>query len=119
MIRKAIFIFGLLVFTNVAAWSVAGPPIIGIYGGGNNETQTRAPECGVDALYPSIHWHESSPWMAEMTANAHRHGIKVYPSLAPAYDGYQDKHYPFAVAHPQFWERRRDGTLVNQGEAVN
>ena len=94
-------------------------PIIGLYGGANNETRLKAAECGIDVLYPSINWYEPNDWLAAMVAKAHEAGIKVYPSLAAAYDGLGEKHHAFAAANPQFWEKRRDGTVLDRGTQVS
>jgi hypothetical protein len=95
-----------------------GKPVIGVYGGTNGVTQARAPECGVDELYPSIHWYEANEWLSGMVAAAHRNGIKVIPSLASAYDGIGDERHEFAKAHPEFLEKRRDGVLLDKGDRV-
>ena len=114
---KTILVSLLLVWA--AEVRAGSPPMIGIYGGGNNETQVRGADAGVDFFYPSIHWYENHSWLTDLVAFAQKNGIKVYPSLAGAYDGYQDKHHAFAAAHPEFWEKRIDGTVMDRGEFVN
>jgi hypothetical protein len=102
-----------------STFAIAANPIIAIYGGANGETNDRAVEVGLDVIYPSVSWYEPQPWLAQVTENAHAKGIKVYPSLASAYDGYGDKHHQFAAAHPECWEQRKDGTVLDRGEFVN
>ena len=59
-------------------------PVIGVYGGANNETVAKAAACGVDILFPSITWYEPNDWMKGMVERSHRLNMKVYPSLAVA-----------------------------------
>lgn len=99
--------------------TLAAEPIIGIYGGGSAQTQQKAHQVGVDVLYPSVEWFTVPPWMKAMVQKAHEQGIKVYPSLASAYDGHDGGMNPFAAAHPEWIERRKNGSLLNTGEAIS
>ena len=95
-----------------------GKPLVGVYGGTGTRTVVKSIELGVDVLFPAIYWHENPPFLKNIAASAHEHGIEVYPSVAVASDGYEDKHTDFAVAHPEYWEKRRDGRLINSGVQV-
>lgn len=114
-----------ILFVSILAILLAGDltqaaePVIGIYGGTNGQTQINAPKAGVDLLYPSVDWFQVPPWMKAMVRQAHENGIKIYPSLASAYDGHNGRLTPFAAAHPQYIERRKNGSLLNTGEALN
>lgn len=99
--------------------AAATDPIIAVYGGTNPATIDRAIESGVDMLFPSIHWYGEPKGLRNNIERAHAHGIEVYPSLAVAYDGHGESHHEFARDHPQFWEKRQDGSRVNRGAAVN
>ena len=72
--------------------AAATDPIIAVYGGTKPATIDRAIESGVDMLFPSIHWYGEPKGLRNNIERAHAHGIEVYPSLAVAYDGYQEKH---------------------------
>ncbi|MCC7349002.1 MAG: family 10 glycosylhydrolase [Phycisphaerales bacterium] len=111
-------LFALLFFIPPAFGGTLNP-IIAIYGGSNSQTQERAPAEGVDVYYPSIDWYQTPPWLAGMTKAAHEQGIKVYPSLAAAYDASGGKPTPFAAEHSEFWEKRKNGTLLDSGDAIN
>lgn len=113
---RLLVIVGMLL---AGRWSLAGEPVIGIYGGAGGETQIMAPRVGVDVFYPSVDWFEVAPWLKGMVEQAHRQGIKVYPSLASAYDGHNGQLNPFAAAHPEFFEHRKAGSLLNSGDAIN
>ena len=93
-------------------------PFVVVYGGTGTRTVDKAIELGVDALVPSVNWYSEHDFMKRITERCHRHGIKVLPSYATASDGYHDKQHEFATAHPQWWEKRRDGRLVNTGVHV-
>jgi len=97
----------------------ASKPLIGLYGGGHNSTLPQATECGVTIFYPSVSWENPPEWLTTMTAAAHERGISVYPSLASAYDADEGKLNKFASAHPEFLEKRRDGTLLNSGDTMS
>jgi len=99
--------------------AAATDPIIAVYGGTNPATIDQAIESGVDMLFPSIHWYGEPDGLRNNIERARTHGIKVYPSLAVAYDGHGESHHEFARNHPQFWEKRQDGSSVNRGAAVN
>jgi len=114
-----IFLLGVLSVFLAQPWSLAVEPVIGIYGGANGQTQQKAHEVGVDVLYPSVDWFEVALWMKAMVQKAHEQGIKVYPSLASAYDGRNGQLNPFAAAHPDWIEHRKNGSLLNTGEALN
>ncbi|MAE63230.1 MAG: hypothetical protein CMJ18_03065 [Phycisphaeraceae bacterium] len=94
-------------------------PVIAVYGGTNPKTLDKAIEAGVDVLFPSVNWYARNQGLVNIVARAHEHGIKVYPSLAVAYDGYGDAHHDFARRNPRYWEKRHDGSPVNSGAAVN
>jgi len=93
-------------------------PLVGVYGGTGNSTVDKAIERGVDVLYPSITWYEPNLFMKNIVQKVRAHGIKVYPSLAVAYDGYQEKHHEFAELHPEYWKKRKDGQLIDSGTQV-
>ncbi|MEE3371505.1 MAG: family 10 glycosylhydrolase [Planctomycetota bacterium] len=93
-------------------------PLVGVYGGTGDNTQQKAIESGVDVLFPSIAWYKPNLFMNNIVKKVRAHGIKVYPSLAVAYDGYQEKHHEFAKLHPEYWEKRKDGRLINSGTEV-
>ena len=93
-------------------------PLVAVYGGTGDNTQQRAIESGVDVLFPSIAWYEPNLFMNNIVKKVRAHGIKVYPSLAVAYDGYQQKHHEFAKRHPEYWEKWKDGRLINSGSQV-
>ena len=95
-----------------------GKPLVGVYGGTGNRTVDKSIELGVDVLFPAITWHENPPFLKNIADKAHKYGIELYPSLGVAYDGYGDKHTEFAAAHPECWEKRRDGRLINSGAQV-
>ncbi len=94
-------------------------PYIGVYGGGDGARRLKAIEAGVDFFMPSVTWYEPQPWLKGLVEDVRPRGIKVYPSLAMAYDGHGEKQSPFAQAHPEFWEKRRDGRLIDRGEQVS
>ena len=93
-------------------------PLVGVYGGTSNATIDKAIEGGVDVLFPSITWYEPNLFMKNIVQKVRAHGIKVYPSLAVAYDGYQEKHHEFARLHPEYWEKWKDGRLIDRGTQV-
>ncbi|MBB74198.1 MAG: hypothetical protein CMJ75_06770 [Planctomycetaceae bacterium] len=93
-------------------------PLVGVYGGTGDNTQQKAIASGVDVLFPSIAWYKPNRFMNNIVKRVRAHGIKVYPSLAVAYDGYQEKHHEFAKLHPEYWEKRKDGRLINRGTEV-
>ena len=93
-------------------------PLVGVYGGTGDNTLNKAIEEGVDVLFPSIAWYEPNLFMNNIVKKVRAHGIKVYPSLAVAYDGYQEKHHEFAKLHPEYWEKRKDGRLIDSGTQV-
>ena len=93
--------------------------IIGIYSGLDELTLKNARKSGVDILYPSIRWYEPQTWVTQAVERAHELGFKVYPSIAAAYDGYQDTQSEFARQHPEYWEKKKDGTLLDSGSQVN
>ncbi|MCC6422567.1 MAG: family 10 glycosylhydrolase [Phycisphaerales bacterium] len=116
---KRILLLLALIFFSPLAFAGTPNPIIAIYGGANAQSQERAPAIGVDVYYPSIDWYQTPSWLATMTQKAHERGIKVYPSLASAYDAAEGKPTPFAAEHPEFWEKRKNGSLLNSGDAFN
>ena len=93
-------------------------PLVTVYGGTGNRTVEKAIELGVDVLHPAVNWYDDHAYLKGITELCHRHGIKVIPSYAAAADGYGDKHHAFAAAHPQWWEKKRGGQLVNSGVHV-
>ena len=120
MIRVAlVLLFGLAGTTNSSAQErPRRQPLVGVYGGTSNATVDKAIKGGVDVLYPSITWYEPNLFMKNIVQKVRPHGIKVYPSLAVAYDGYQKKHHEFAKLHPEYWEKRKDGRLIDSGSQV-
>lgn len=97
----------------------SAPPIIGIYGGLSKPVIDNSAKNGVDILYPSIRWYAPGFNPKPMVEYAHKRGIKVIPSIAAAFDGYGKTASEFAKSHPQYWEKRKDGTLLNKGVQVN
>ena len=71
-------------------------PLVGIYGGTGNRTVVKSIELGVDVLFPALNWFEPNLFAKNIVTSVRPHGIKVYPSLAVAYDGSQGKLHPFA-----------------------
>jgi len=76
--------------------------LVGVYGGTGDNTVGKSIEGGVDVLFPSIAWYAPNIFMKNIVHKVRAHGIKVYPSLAVAYDGYQEKHHEFAKLHPEY-----------------
>ena len=116
-----VLVFGLTGMPDLAAQQQQQPteqPLVGVYGGTSNATIDKAIEGGVDVLFPSITWYEPNLFMKNIVQKVRPHGIKMYPSLAVAYDGYQQKHHEFAELHPDYWEKRRDGRLIDSGTQV-
>jgi len=93
--------------------------LIGIYASLDDQTLKSAKKSGVDIFYPSITWFKSQSWVAPSVERAHKLGFKVYPSVAAAYDGHGDNPSDFARKHPEYWEKKRDGTLLDRGTQVN
>lgn len=87
--------------------------VVGMYGGTGNASREKAIALGVDQLYPSITWYEEVPYMPALTRSVQEHGIKVLPSLAVGYD----HSHAFAEAHPEFYERWKNGRPVKDSWA--
>ena len=114
-----VLLLGLAEMPNAGAQQRASKqPLVAVYGGTGDNTQQKAIESGVDVLFPSIAWYEPNLFMNNIVKKVRAHGIKVYPSLAVAYDGYQQKHHAFAKRHPEYWEKWKDGRLINSGSQV-
>ena len=120
MIRIAlVLMFGLAGTSDSGAQQPSGEqPLVGVYSGTGNNTFEKAIEGGVDILFPSISWYEPNLFMKNIVLKVRAHGIKVYPSLAVAYDGFQEQHHEFAERHPEYWEKRKDGRLIDRGTQV-
>ena len=108
----------VLLFGLAGTLASGAQPLVGVYGGTGNNTVDKAIEDGVDVLFPSIAWYDPNLFMKNIVQKVRAHGIKVYPSLAVAYDGYQEKHHEFAKLHPEYWEKRKDGRLIDSGTQV-
>jgi len=89
-------------------------PLVGIYGGGNNETVRKSIESGVDMLFPSVNWWKQHSWLKAKAEQVHRHGMAIYPSLAMAMDADAKEAHDFARNHPEYLEKTRNGTVLNQ-----
>ena len=92
----------VLLFGLAGTLASGAQPLVGVYGGTGNNTVDKAIEDGVDVLFPSIAWYDPNLFMKNIVQKVRAHGIKVYPSLAVAYDGYQEKHHEFAKLHPEY-----------------
>jgi hypothetical protein len=94
-------------------------PITGVYGGLSKPLIENCVSAGVDILYPSITWYAPKMDPKPLVDYAHKLGLKVIPSVAAAYDGYGENVSEFAKTHPQYWEKMKDGKLLNSGVYVN
>jgi hypothetical protein len=109
----------LFIFISTAHASlVSTKPTTCIYSGMDETTLKNAKQSGVSIIMVSITWYDNQPLKNNVDL-AHQYGIKIYPSLATAFDGYEDKQSNFAKAHPEYWEKRKDGSLVDNGLQVN
>jgi len=106
-----VLIFGLLSCSANADSS--REPIIAIYGGAGETEFQHALKSGVDMIFHSIHWYGEPGAFKSFSEKARKHGILACPSLAVGYDGNPKGPHEFAKAHPQYWEKRKDGSLVN------
>ncbi|MAE63513.1 MAG: hypothetical protein CMJ18_04515 [Phycisphaeraceae bacterium] len=106
-------------------------PVIGLYA---NYSQA-AEDAGVNILFPSIYYYdfdlaakqysgkESDTWKRHADA-AHRGGMKMIPSLAMAIDNppdskMADKTPAWVRDHPQFTEKKRDGSPSRPYGSIN
>jgi hypothetical protein len=93
-------------------------PLLADYSGAGDSTIANCTRTGVRILYPSVDWSTPNDFLKAWVESCHRRGLEVYPSLASAEDGYENRKSQFAMAHPQYWEKRRNGTLINSGVEV-
>ena len=124
MSKFVIIVAVCLMWVNVAqAKQNNRRPTLALYCGGDNNTLDKAIENNIKILYPSIYWWLPNTDMKSFVDKAHRHGIKVYPSLATAIDAVKSNGstHDFARNNPQCIEKRRDGTLIdlNHDSAAN
>lgn len=95
-----------------------GTTAFSIYGGAGDSGYQRVAGLGFSYIFPSVTWYTDHSWLKSKAERVHADGLKLIPSYAAAYDGYGDEPSEFAKQHPQWWEVRRDGTLVNSGTQV-
>ena len=91
----------------------AGDYTVAVYGSLDAQTLQSCYDSGVRVIFPSIRWFEPAPWAKAAVKRAHDSGLKVYPSVAAAYDGYGDSMHEFAERHPEYREKNRDGSTVS------
>jgi len=117
--QYVVLVLYICLFISAAhASEISNKPIICLYSGMDETTLQNARQSGVSIVMVSITWYDSPPLKSNVDL-AHKYGIKIYPSLATAFDGYEDKQSNFAKAHPEYWEKRKDGSLVDDGLQVN
>lgn len=97
----------------------AGVPVVAAYWGTGHANLDAAVDAGVNALFVSVSWYQPNEFVPKLIERFHQRGLKVFLSLATAYDGYEDKHHEFAAAHPELWEKRRNGDRLDKGVQVN
>ena len=117
IMRNCVMIFVVcLMWVNVVqAKQINRRPTLGVYCGGDNKTLHNAIENKIKILYPSIYWWLPNTGMKGFVDKAHRHGIKVYPSLATAIDAVKSNGsiHDFAKSNPQYIEKRKDGKPID------
>jgi len=90
---------------------------VAVYCGLSRVTQEQAVLQGVDYLVPTETWYAPHPALAHIVPQLHSQGIKVYPSLAVGIDSVEGESHSFAAAHPEYFEKLRNGQRLQGGEA--